>query len=155
MEHPRIDPGVRRERLVARARGRTLELGEPRDWLTNSDLPLHAYDTVVSVLELCRVDDVYSALLRVKELLAPDGQFLALEHVRATGWRGRVQDAASPLWRRVARQCHPDRDIVDILRKNGFAITDCDRFALDGAPPLLRQAVSVVAIRKVRNEVAS
>ena len=144
---------LRRDRLVARARGRTLDLAAEPGWMTNPALPLHAFETVVSTFQLCRVDDVYSALLRVAELLAPDGQFLVLEHVRSTGWRGRVQDAVAPSWRRITRGCRANRDVVDLLRQHGFAVTDCDRFSLDGAPPLLRRAVSAVAILKVRSEV--
>jgi hypothetical protein len=150
MRHDRLQADVRRERLLARARGNVLNLAEHRRWMTDPGLPLHSFDTVVSVFELCGVDDVYSACLRIAELLAPDGQLLAFEHVRSTGWRGRMQDAAS----RVSR-CRANRDVVGLLRQNGFAVTDCERFVLDGATPLLRHAVSVVAIRKVRNEVAS
>jgi hypothetical protein len=123
--------------------------------MTNPELPVHCYDTIISVGQLCRADDTYSALLRIAELLAPDGQLLALEHVRSTGWWGSVQDRAAPLWRRVADHCRLNRDVVDILRQNGFAVVDCDRFAVDGALPLVRHAVSVVAIRKVRDGVAS
>jgi SAM-dependent methyltransferase len=155
VKHAGFDVAVRRERLVAQARGRVLDLaGEPR-WMTRTDLPLHSFDTIVCVFELCSVDDVYSALLRIAELLAPDGQLLVLEHTRTTGWRGRVQDTAAPVWRRVAGRCRPNRDIIGLLRENNFAVTDCDRFEVDGAPALLRRAVSVVAIRKIRNEVAS
>jgi hypothetical protein len=150
MRHARLQADVRRERLVARARGSVLDLaGTPR-WMTDTALPVHSFDTVVSVFQLCGVRDVYSSCLRIAELLAPDGQLLALEHVRSTGWRGRAQDAAA----RVSR-CRPNRDIVGLLRQHGFAVTDCERFVLEGATPLVRHAVSAVAIRKVRNEVAS
>jgi hypothetical protein len=145
---------VQRERLLARARGRVLDIGEQKEWRTRSDLELHSYDTVVSIFQLCSADDVFSTLLRVAELLKPDGQLLVLEHVRSTGWRGRVQDAAAPLWVRMAGGCRPNRDVVDLLRQNGFAVTDCDRFTVDGATPLVRHAISVVAIRKVRDGVA-
>jgi SAM-dependent methyltransferase len=146
---------VQRERLVARARGRVLDIAEQKDWATSAELELHSYDTIVSVFQLCTADDVYSTLLRVAELLKPDGQLLVLEHVRSTGWRGRVQDAAAPLWRRAAGRCRLNRDVVDLLRQNGFAVTDCDRFTVDGATPLVRHAVSAVAIRKVRDGVAT
>jgi SAM-dependent methyltransferase len=149
-----LQADVQRERLLARVRGRVLDIGERKDWRTRADLELHSYDTVVSVFQLCGVDDVFSALLRVAELLKPDGQLLVLEHVRSTGWRGRVQDAAVPLWRRATGGCRLNRDVIDLLRQNGFAVTDCDRCNLDGASPLLRNAVSAVAIRKVRDGVA-
>jgi hypothetical protein len=136
---------------LAQARGNVLRLDEARRWMTDPALPLHSYDTVVSVFQFCGVDDVYSACLRIAELLRPAGQLLVLEHVRSTGWRGRIQDAAA----RLPATCRQNRDVVGLLRQNGFAVTDCDRFVLDGATPLARHAVSAVAIRKVRNEVGS
>jgi hypothetical protein len=123
--------------------------------MTRADLAPHSFDTVVSVFQLCGMRDVFSGLLRLNELLADNGRLLALEHVRATGARGRLQDAATPLWRRATGGCRPNRDVVGLLRANGFAVTDCDRFNLDGAPPFVRPAVSVVAIRRVRNGVES
>lgn len=120
--------------------------------MTRTDLPLHSYDTVISIFQLCSVADVFSTLLRIKELLTERGQLLLLEHVRATGWRGRVQDAAAPVWRRVTGGCRPDRDVVDLLRQNGFAVIDCDRFEVRGASPVIGPAVSAVAIRRIRHE---
>ena len=151
MRHARLRADVRRERLLAQARGEVLDLSAHPRWMTDADLPLRSYDTVVSVFQLCGIDDPFSALLRVAELLKPDGQLLVLEHVRSTGWRGRAQDAAE----RIPGTCRPNRDVVALLRSNGFAVTDCERFVLDGATPLVRHAVSAVAIRKVRNEVSS
>jgi hypothetical protein len=153
VRHPGLQADVRRERLVAQARGRILDLDEEPRWMTRTDLPLHSFDTVVSVFQLCGVDDVFSALLRIGELLADGGRLLALEHVRATGALGLTQDAMAPVWRRATGGCRVNRDVVDLLRVNGFAVTDCDRFELHGATPLIRPAVSVVAIRRIRNEV--
>lgn len=121
--------------------------------MTRSDLPLRSFDTVVSIFQLCGAADVFSSMLRINELLADDGRLLVLEHVRATGARGRLQDLCAPAWRRLTGGCRPNRDIIDLLRSNGFAVTDCDRFELRGATPLVRHAVSAVAIRRVRAEV--
>lgn len=170
MKHPTLSVDDRRQRLIAQARGRVLdisaEVGENRRFYRNPDdvvsiktsqlatwpLALHSFDTIVCTVVLCSVDDVHGTLLRIGELLADDGQLLVLEHVRATGWRGRLQDAAVPVWRRVAGGCRANRDTIDALRRNGFAVTDCDRFTVHGATPLLRPAVSAVAIRRVRRE---
>jgi hypothetical protein len=153
MRHFGLRADQREERLRAQARGRVLDVGAEPGWMTRPDLPLRSFDTVVSVFQLCGAKDLFSTLLRVNELLADGGRLLALEHVRATGARGRLQDVGAPLWRRVTGGCHANRDVVGLLRANGFAVTDCDRFMTDGATPLVRHAVSVVAIRRVRNEV--
>ncbi len=120
--------------------------------MTRADLVPHSFDTVVCAFVLCSVADVHGTLLRIGELLAAEGQLLILEHVRGTGVRGRLQDAAAPAWRRVARGCRANGDAIDELRRNGFAVTDCDRFRVNGAMPLLRPAVSAVAIRRIRGE---
>jgi hypothetical protein len=152
---------------VARARGRVLEIstGTPlhRALYRNLDdvvqtTPRNAmvaayepgsFDTIVLLHVLCSVPDVFSTLRRVEELLADAGQILALEHVRATGPRGRVQDAATPLWRRVRGGCRANRDAIAELRRGGFAVTDCDRFMMR-ATRIDAPAVSAVAMRKVR-----
>jgi hypothetical protein len=154
MRHFGLQAEPRRERLVAQARGRVLDLAAEPKWMTNSGLAPHSFDTIISVLQLCGVADVYSALLRIDELLADNGRLLVLEHVRAMGAHGRLQDAAAPLWRRVTGGCRANRDIIGLLRANGFAVTDCDRFDVNGATPLVRPAVSVVAIRRVRAKVS-
>jgi hypothetical protein len=153
VRHPGLHADIRRERLLAQARGRVLDLGAEKRWMTRADLAPRSFDTIVSVFQLCGANDVFSTLLRINELLADDGRLLALEHVRATGARGRLQDALAPVWRRATGGCRANRDTIDLLRSNGFAVIDCDRFDIHGATPLVRPAVSVVAIRRVRNEV--
>lgn len=169
MWHPGVDVTERRERLIARARGRVLDVSfagaDARDYrnvgevvpvnasqLATAQLDAHSFDTIVLTLVLCSVSDVYSTLLRLGELLADGGQLLVLEHVRSTGLRGRIQDAAAPMWRRVGGGCRANRDAIDELRRGGFAVTDCDRFTITGATPLVRSAVSAVAIRRVRQQ---
>ena len=181
--------GERRERLVARARGRVLEIGagtgrnlpyyrdvvevvalEPdaamvkrlRDRVDHALVPVTliestldaaqldpaSFDTIVCSLVLCTVDDLDATLRRIDALLAPGGQLLALEHVRGTGWRARLQDASTPVWRHVAAGCHANRDPIDAMRRGGFAVTDCDRFTMHRGLPIVAPHVSAVAVRK-------
>jgi SAM-dependent methyltransferase len=107
-----------------------------------------SFDTVVCSLVLCSVEDVDATLRHVDELLAPGGQVLALEHVRLPGLRGHLQDASAPVWRHMAAGCRPNRDPIDALRRNGFAVTDCDRFMMNRTFPIVAPHVAVVAIRK-------
>ena len=140
---------VRRERLFARARGKVLEIGD------GSSVDLHdpklepaSYDTVECNLALCSVDDVDATLGRIDDLLAPDGQLLVIEHGRATGLRARFQDAWTPVWRQVARGCRPNRDPIAALRRNGYAVIDCDRFAVQRGVPIVSSCIAAVAVRK-------
>jgi len=132
----------RRARLLARATGRVLEVGADLEGANHSE---GSYDSIVSVLALCRAPDLKRALSTIRHLLAPGGTFLFVEHVRATGLRARLQRLATPVWRRVVPGCHLDRDLPAALRAAGFVVTDCVRFALPGANPLLRPAVQGAA----------
>lgn len=107
-----------------------------------------SFDTIVCSLVLCSVEDVDATLRHVDDLLAPGGHVLALEHVRAPGLRGHLQDASAPVWRHVAAGCRPNRDPIDAFRRNGFAITDCDRFMMNRTLPIVAPHIAVVAIRK-------
>ena len=181
--------GERRERLIARARGRVLEIGagtgrnlpfyrdvvevvalEPdaamskrlrarveqavvpvtvvESTIAQARLEPGSFDTIVCSLVLCSVEDVDSTVRHIDELLAPDGHVLALEHVRGTGLRGRMQDASTPVWRHMAAGCRANRDPIDALRRNGFAITDCDRFMMNRTFPIVAPHIAAVAVRK-------
>jgi SAM-dependent methyltransferase len=135
---------VRRDRLFAQARGEVLDLAT--DGLDHAS---DSFDTVLSFLYLCTVDDLDATLRRIDALLAPGGRLLALEHVRGTGWRGRLQDASTPLWRHVAGGCRADRDPIYAMRRAGFAVTDCDRFTVHRGLPIVAPHISAVAVRRV------
>jgi SAM-dependent methyltransferase len=105
----------------------------------------HSFDTVVSTLALCSVDDLELALTQVRRLLAPGGILLFLEHVRSTGWRRRLQEAAAPVWHRLACGCHLDRDVPAALRAAGLVVTDIERFKFPWGEPLLATAAQGVA----------
>lgn len=113
--------------------------------------PDGSFDTVVSTLTLCTVPDVADAAAAMRRVLADGGRILFLEHVSVPGWRGRLQRAAAPAWRRVAAGCHPDRDIPALLRASGLAVTEIDRFALPYGGPLVGHAVQGVAIKTMRS----
>jgi len=115
----------------------------------DAELTPHSYDTVVTTLALCTVPDLPGALARIAALLAPGGQLLFLEHVRAPGLRGRLQSLAAPLWRRLAAGCHLDRDVPVALRQADFVISDIERFRLARTGPLLAPAVAGLAWPRV------
>jgi len=84
-----------------------------------------AFDTVVSSLVLCSVDDLAAALAELRRVLAPGGALRAVEHVRADGgWRARLQDAVQPAWTVVSGGCRPNRDTEAAVQAAGFGIAD-------------------------------
>lgn len=89
-----------------------------------------AFDTVVSGLVFCSVDDPAAGLAEVARVLGPGGTLRMLEHVRSEiSWRARVQDLIQPAWTRVAGGCRPNRDTERTVETAGFAIDRATRRA--------------------------
>ncbi len=81
-----------------------------------------SFDAVVATLVLCTVADPERALHEVRRVLRPTGRLYFLEHVRADGLLGRVQDAVRPLWSYFGGGCVVNRRTEDTLRRSGFAL---------------------------------
>ena len=88
------------------------------------------FDTVVSGLVLCSVDDPARALSEVRRVLRAAGELRALEHVRSTRrWKARVQDRLQPMWTRLTGGCHPNRDTERAVEIAGFRLDAAERRA--------------------------
>lgn len=82
-----------------------------------------AFDTVLSGLVFCSVDDPARGLAEVRRVLRRDGQLRMLEHVRATTpWRARLQDLIQPAWTCLAGGCRPNRDTEAAVTRARFVI---------------------------------
>ncbi|HNP14476.1 MAG TPA: methyltransferase domain-containing protein, partial [Mycobacterium sp.] len=106
-----------------------------------------SFDTVVSTLVLCTVADMPASLREIARVLAPGGQLLFVEHVRAghdrlLRWQERLHEP----WRRFACGCHCNRDTAVALRDNGFDIEQVQEHRWRRMPrivqPLLAGAAS-------------
>ncbi|KAJ2811260.1 hypothetical protein H4S07_002175 [Coemansia furcata] len=90
------------------------------------------YDTVVSSLVLCSVDDLQATLDSILGLLVPGGRFVFIEHVRHTdesdgsvdatvgggfnvGMWGWIQDLLTPVWSLFTGNCHLNRRTAQAL----------------------------------------
>jgi SAM-dependent methyltransferase len=101
--------------------------------------PDRSFDTVVSTLVLCTVDDPVAAVAEVRRVLRPGGQLLFIEHVRAeNGRRARWQDRLVRPWAAVAAGCHCNRRTLELLEGGGLGVVDVARGVWRGMPPLVR-----------------
>jgi len=98
-------------------------------------------DTVVSTLVLCTVDDPRLALREIGRVLAPDGQLLFIEHVRAgSRARARWQDRLEAPWRAFAGGCHCNRPTLTLMAECGFEF-DVSEAAWRGMPAIVKPLV--------------
>jgi ubiquinone/menaquinone biosynthesis C-methylase UbiE len=81
------------------------------------------FDTIVSGLVFCSVDDPLRGLAEVRRLLAPRGELRVIEHVRAERpWKGWLQDRIQPLWTRLTGGCRPNRRTEETIATAGFVV---------------------------------
>jgi ubiquinone/menaquinone biosynthesis C-methylase UbiE len=107
------------------------------------DLPFddHTFDTAVSTLVLCGVDDQPRALRELRRVLRPGGQLLFIEHLRADDPAlARLQDRMNWLNRLVVC-CDCNRPTLDSVRQAGFTVDQLQHTALPKAPKFVAPAI--------------
>ena len=112
-----------------------------------------SFDTVVSTLVLCTVEDPERALREARRVLVEGGSLLFFEHVRSSNRRAAWwQDRFERSWGFFAGGCHPNRPTADNLAAAGFWLERLDQAAIPKAPRIGRPAISGVARRPGRAE---
>jgi ubiquinone/menaquinone biosynthesis C-methylase UbiE len=107
------------------------------------DLPFDddSFDTVVSTLVLCGVDDQPRALREARRVLRPGGQMLFLEHVRSDDPQlARFQDRMNWLNRLVVH-CDCNRPTLATIESAGFAVSRLERTSVPKAPKFVRPLI--------------
>jgi ubiquinone/menaquinone biosynthesis C-methylase UbiE len=101
------------------------------------------FDTVVSTLVLCSVEDQDRALTEIRRVLKPGGRMLFIEHVRADEPRpARWQDRLERPWVLVSGGCHPNRRTLERIRTASFEVEELESGNLPKSPPILRPLIS-------------
>tara|TARA_B100001939_G_scaffold150217_1_gene129861 strand:- start:14 stop:625 length:612 start_codon:yes stop_codon:yes gene_type:complete len=91
------------------------------------------FDTVVLTYTLCSIPAPVTALREMKRTLRPGGRLLFCEHGLAPGPSiARWQRRLTPAWRRIAGDCHMDRDVPALLDAAGFKVDDLQQGYIPG-----------------------
>src|SRR5207247_1635757 len=96
-----------------------------------------------ATLVFCSVHDPMQALTEVRRVLKPTGTFHFIEHVRADGLSGRVQDILTPIQRRLGAGCHLNRRTAEYIEAAGLAIVELEQRGL----PLIPLIIGVARLR--------
>jgi ubiquinone/menaquinone biosynthesis C-methylase UbiE len=105
-----------------------------------------SFDTVVTTLVLCSVDDPAAALSEARRVLRTDGRLLFIEHVAAPGRAGLWQRRLQPVYGRLAAGCHLHRDSERAIIDAGFRIESIDRFIPPGRSGQMFPHIQGVAV---------
>jgi ubiquinone/menaquinone biosynthesis C-methylase UbiE len=108
------------------------------------DLPFDddSFDTAVSTLVLCGVDDQQRALRELRRVLRPGGRLIFIEHVRsADDGVAKMQDRMNGINRFVVC-CECNRPTLSSIREAGFDVTDIEHSTLPKAPPFARPLIA-------------
>jgi ubiquinone/menaquinone biosynthesis C-methylase UbiE len=107
------------------------------------DLPFEddSFDTVVSTLVLCGVDDQPRALREARRVLRPGGRLLFLEHVRADDPEiAKFQDRMNWLNRLVVG-CDCNRPTLATIKAEQFSVSRLEQTTMPKAPKFVRPLI--------------
>jgi ubiquinone/menaquinone biosynthesis C-methylase UbiE len=112
------------------------------------DLPFEdgSFDTVVSTLVLCGVDDQERSLREIRRVLRPGGQLLFLEHVRSDDPAlARLQDRMNWLNRLVV-DCDCNRQTLATIEATNFTVSRLEHSTVPKAPKFVRPLIVGAAV---------
>ncbi len=115
----------------------------------NIEAENESYDFVITSLVCCSVTHLDAALLEIKRVLRPGGSLIFLEHVAATEGtkRRRWQNLINPFWRKLAGNCHLNRETESAILTAGFEILEIERESMRKAISLVRPTIRGIAVK--------
>jgi ubiquinone/menaquinone biosynthesis C-methylase UbiE len=109
--------------------------------------PDESFDVAVAAFVLCSVDDQSEVLAEARRVLRSGGKLVLLEHVRGGGRTARWQERLTPLHRKLAGNCHLNRDTRAAVAQAGFDTERVEGTQLPGTHALVRPGIQGVAIK--------
>jgi ubiquinone/menaquinone biosynthesis C-methylase UbiE len=115
----------------------------------NIEADTASFDYVVTSLVCCSVTNLETVFLEIRRVLRPDGCLVFLEHVAALegSSRRRWQNRVTPLWRRLASNCHLNRETEAAMLSAGFIFREIRRESMRKVMPLVRPTIRGIAAR--------
>ena len=110
--------------------------------------PDASFDSVVTTLVLCMVEDLHQVVREARRVLRPGGAFFFYEHVVSRDPRMRKwQDRLNPIWRYFTTGCNLNRDIAAAIESAGFSQVQLTDFNLSvGLPITIPNIVGVARV---------
>ena len=107
----------------------------------------HSFDSVVTTLTLCSIENTAAALAEIRRVLKPNGRFIFFEHGRSDDPQvAKRQDRFNPLQKIIGAGCNMNRKIDELIVADGFEIAKLDRFLLPETPRLLAEMYRGIAV---------
>lgn len=115
--------------LRDKAAGIDMDINIHTGYAENMPFEKESFDAVITTLVLCSVDDLKKSLSEIYRVLKPGGTFYFMEHVAAAeeSWLHTLQNWITPLWKRMAEGCHPNRNTSKYILKAGFREVEIER----------------------------
>jgi ubiquinone/menaquinone biosynthesis C-methylase UbiE len=139
------------ESMAKRLPARIAEASVPVEVVSASaealPFPDESFDAAVFAFVLCSVEDPSAAVAEARRVLRPNGKLVLLEHVRGEKRTARWQERLTPLHRKLAGNCHLDRDTRVSVAAAGFDDSDVERVELPGTHALVRPGIQGVATK--------
>ena len=106
------------------------------------------FDGVVTTFTLCSIPDVGSALLEIRRVLKPDGKYVFLEHGRSDDPKvARRQDRLNPIQKFIARGCHVNRPIAELILGANLRLVRIERYLMPDTPRILGEMYRGEAVK--------